>query len=328
MIRIKTYKSILCILLSLTLFSCDSDNDSNPENNEQVSQDIMVTKEKLIGDWILVSSIIDNENVSPSAFECLKKSTATFNQDDTYEVTFLKLGSNSTNLCSRTVTQSGTYTVVGLNSVTFFNFDSEIKLIDDTLQITSKVTNDNEEQNQIDVFIRSDNSELGENQAEETEEVETDNQTDEDNNDDTFDGTEVIQNILGKWKIDSDKDCLQKNTIEFKSQSVFEFIQHKKNFNRRDLLDYNVSVSYPLPESIEATIIKGNSTVVFDTSAECQFIKTSTLEYVVKDEKTIALKNNPRVKFVLEDSTTIKLVHTFTDSDNNEQIREFIYKKL
>ncbi len=328
MIRIKTYKSILCILLSLTLFSCDSDNDSNPENNEQVSQNTLVTKEKLVGDWILVSSIIDNENVSPSEFECLKNSTATFNQDDTYEVTFLKLGSSSTNLCSRTVTQSGTYTVVDLNSVTFFNFDSEIKLIDDTLQITSKVTNDNEEQDQIDIFIRSDNSELGGNQAEETDEVETDNQTDEDNNDDAFDGTEVIQNILGKWKIDSDKDCLQKNTIEFKSQSVFEFIQHKKTFSRRDLLDYNVSVSYPLPESIEATIIKGNSTVVFDTSAECQFIKTSTLEYVVKDEKTIALKNNPRVKFVLEDSTTIKLVHTFTDSDNNEQIREFIYKKL
>lgn len=328
MIRIKTYKSILCILLSLTLFSCDSDNDSNPENNEQVSQNIMVTKEKLVGNWILVSSIIDNENVSPSEFECLKKSTAAFNQDDTYEVTFLKLGSNSTNLCSRTVTQSGTYTVVGLNSVTFFNFDSEIKLIDDTLQITSKVTNDNEEQDQIDIFIRSDNSELGENQAEETDEVETDNQTDEDNNDGTFDGTEVIQNILGKWKIDADRDCLQKNTIEFKSQSVFEFIQHKKTFNRRDLLDYNVSVSYPLPENIEATIIKGNSTVVFDTSAECQFIKTSTLEYVVKDEKTIALKNNPRVKFVLEDSTTIKLIQTFTDSDNNEQIREFIYKKL
>ncbi len=328
MIRIKTHKSILCILFSLTLFSCDSDNDSNPENNEQVSQEVIVTKEKLVGNWKLVSSTIDNKNVSPSEFECLKNSTATFNQDDTYEVTFLKLGSNSTNLCSRTVTQSGTYTVVGLNNVTFFNFDSEIELIDDTLQITSKVTNGNEQQDQIDIFIRSDNSELGENPEDETDDVETDNQTDGDNEDNTFDGTEVIQTILGKWKIDSDRDCLQKNTIEFKPQSVFEFIQHKKTFNRRDLLDYNVSVSYPLPESINATIIKGNSTVVFDTSAECQFIKTSTLEYVVKDEKTIVLKNISGLKLLLEDNTTIKLIYTFTDSNTNEQVREFVYKKL
>lgn len=325
MIRIKTHKSILCILFSLTLFSCDS--DSNPENNEQVSQEVLVTKEKLVGNWKLVSSTIDNKNVSPSEFECLKNSTATFNQDDTYEVTFLKLGSNSTTLCSRTVTQSGTYTVVGLNRVTFFNFDSEIELIDDTLQITSKVANGNEQQDQIDIFIRSDNSELGENQ-EETDNVETDNQTDEDNNDDTFDGTEVIQNILGKWKIDSDKDCLQKNTIEFKPESIFEFIQHKKTFNRRDLLDYNVSVSYPLPESINATIIKGNSTVVFDTSAECQFIKTSTLEYIVKDEKTIALKNISGVKLLLENNNIIKLIYTFIDSNANEQVREFVYRKL
>ncbi len=330
MIRIKTYKSILCILLSLVLFSCDSDNNSSSGNNEQVSQDIIVTKEKLVGDWILISSIVDNENVSPSEFECLKNSTATFNQDDTYEVTFLKLGSNSMTLCSRTVTQSGIYTVVGLNSVTFFNFDSEIELIDDTLQITSKVTNGNVQQEQIDIFIRSDNSELGENQEEETDSVETDNQTDDNNDDNTFDGTEVIQNVLGKWEIDSDKDCLQQNTFEFKPQSVFEFIQHKETFNRRDLLAYSVSVSYPLPENINATIIKGNSTVVFDTSAECQFIKTSTLEYIVKDEKTIVLKNISGVKLLLEDNNTIKLVYTytFTDSNANEQVREFIYRKL
>ncbi len=325
MICIKTYKALFFMLLTLAFFSCNSDDDANP--NPENSEEIRAIKEKLVGDWILVSSIIDNETVSPSEFECLKNSTATFNQDDTYEVTFLKLGSNSTTLCSRTVTQSGTYTVVGLNSVTFFNFDSEIELIDDTLQITSKVTNGDEEQNQIDIFIRSDNSELGENQ-EETDDVDTDSQTDGDNEDNTFDGTEVIRNILGKWEIDSNKDCLQKNTIEFKSQSVFEIIQHKKTFNRRDLLDYNVSVSYPLPESIKATIIKGNSTVVFDTSAACQFIKTSTLEYIVKDEKTIILKGISGVKLLLEDNDTMKLIYTFTDSNANEKVREFVYKKL
>ncbi len=327
MIRIKTCKTLFFMLLTLAFSSCNSDDDANPNPNPENSEEIRATKEKLVGEWKLISSTIDNKNVSPEEFECLKNSTATFNQDDTYELTFLKLGSNSATLCSRTVTQSGTYTVIGLDSVTFFNFDSEIELIDDTLQITSKVTNGGQEQDQIDIFIRNDNSELEENPDEETDDVETD-ETDEDNGDNTFDGPAVIQKILGKWQIESDRDCLQKNTIEFKAQSVFEFIQHKKTFNRRDLLNYNVSVSYPLPESINATIFKGNDMVVFDTSAECQFIKTSTLEYVVKDEKTIVLKNISGLKLLLEDDTTIKLIYTFTDSDNNEQVREFVYNKL
>ncbi|AUP81241.1 lipocalin family protein [Flavivirga eckloniae] len=323
MIRIKTCKPLLFVLFALALFSCNSDDDANPEDSEE----IIATKEKLVGNWKLVSSTIDNKSVSPSEFECLKKSIATFNQDGTYKLTFLKPGSSSTNLCSKTSTQSGTYTVIGLNSVTFFNFDSEIKLIDDTLQITSKITNGNEEQDQIDIFIRSDNTELEENPEEETDDLETDNDNgNEEAN--TFDGTEVIKNILGKWKIDSDQDCLQKNTMEFKSQSVFEFIQHKKTFNRRDLLNYNVSVSYPLPESIKAAVTKGNDMVVFDTSATCQFIKTSTLEYIVKDEKTIVLKNISGIKLLLQDNKTIKLIYTFTDSSVNEQVREFVYKKL
>ncbi len=324
MVRIKTCKALLFMLLTLAFLSCNSDDDANPKPEN--SEEIRATKEKLVGEWKLISNTIDNKNASPEEFECLKNSIATFSEDDTYELTFLKLGSNAATLCSRTVTQSGTYTVIGLNSVTFFNFDSEIKLIDDTLQITSKVTNGGQEQDQIDIFIRNDNSELTEDQ-EETDNVGTDEE-EKDEEDNTFDGTAVIQKILGKWQIDSDRDCLQKNTIEFKAQSAFEFIQHKKTFNRRDLLNYNVSVSYPLPESINATIFKGNDMVVFDTSAECQFIKTSTLEYVVKDEKTIVLKNIPGLKLLLEDDTTIKLIYTFTDSDNNEQVREFIYKKL
>ncbi len=324
MIRIKIYNPLLFMLFALAFFSCNSDDDSKPEDSEEIT----ATKEKLVGDWKLVSSTIDNENVSPSEFKCLKNSTAIFDQDGTYELTFLKLGSGSTDLCSRTDTQSGNYTVIGLNRVTFFNFDSEIELIDDTLQITSKVTNGNGEQDQIDVFIRSDNAELEENAEEATDNLETDGQETDDDDDNTFDGTEVIQIVLGKWEIDSDQDCLQENTIEFKPQSVFEFIQHKKTFNRRDLLDYNVSVSYPLPESIKATITKGNDMVVFDTDAECQFIKTSTLEYLVKDENTIVLKNISGIKLLLEDNDTIKLVYTFTDSNANELIREFIYKKL
>ncbi len=323
MIQIKTFKPLLFLLFTIALFACSSNNDSNGEDSEE----IRATKEKLVGDWKLVSSTIDNKNVSSSEFKCLKNSTATFNQDGTYELTFLKLGSGSTDLCSKTSTQSGTYMVTGLNKVTFFNFNSEIKLIDDTLQITSKITNGEEEQDQVDVFIRKDNTELEEESEEERDEVETDGEETDDNDDNTFYGTEVIQKILGKWKIDSDQDCLQKNTIEFKPQSVFEFIQHKKSFNRSDLLDYNVSVSYPLPESIKATVTKGNNMVVFDTSAECQFTKTSTLEYIVKDEKTIVLRNISGLKMLLEDDQTIKLIYTFIDSDSNEQVREFIYKK-
>ncbi|UII76432.1 lipocalin family protein [Flagellimonas sp. HMM57] len=323
MIRIKTYNPLLFMLFVIVLFSCNSSDDAEPQDSEEIT----ATKEKLVGDWKLVSSTIDNESVSPSEFECLKNSTATFKQDGTYKLTFLKQGSSSTNLCSLTRTQSGEYTVTGLNKVTLFNFDSEIELIDDTLQITSKVTNDSGEQDQIDIFIRSDNAELEENEEEATDNLETDGQ-ETDGDDNTFDGTEVIQIILGKWQIDADQDCLEKNTMEFKPQSVFEFIQHKKTFNRRDLLDYNVSVSYPLPENIKATITKGNDMVVFDTDAECQFTKTSTLEYVVKDEKTIVLKNISGIKLLLEDNDTIKLVYTFTDSNANEQTREFIYKKL
>lgn len=325
MVRIKTCKALLFMLLTLAFLSCNSDDDANP--NPENSEEIRATKEKLVGEWQLVSSTIDNKNASPEEFGCLKSSTATFNEDDTYELIFIKLGSNSTTLCNRTVTQSGTFTVIGLDNVTFFDFDSEVKLIGDTLQITSKITDGGEEQEQVDIFIRSDNSELTENSEEETDNVGTDEE-ETDDEDNTFDGTAVIQKLLGKWQIDSDRECLQKNTMEFKAQDVFEFIQHKTTFNRQDLLNYNVSVSYPLPETINATILKGNDKVVFDTSATCQFIKTSTLEYIVKDEKTIVLKNISGLQLLLEDDTTIKLIYTFTDSDNNEQVREYVYKKL
>ncbi len=202
MTLIKTYKPILLILFSLALFSCDSDIDSNQEDNEQVSQEII-------------------------AFE------------------------------------------------------------------------------------------------EETE-TNTENNKEASN---TFDGTEVIEKILGEWKHDSNGECDQKNIIEFKLQNVFKFTQHQKTFTQRDLRNYNV-FSAPIGSDFTLTAHKGNNVAVFDTRAECQFNVTSTIEYVVIDEKTIELKNNPNVKIVLENDDTLKLIHTFTDSNSIIQVREFVYKKL
>ncbi len=197
---IKTYKATLFILFSLALFSCDSDNDSNPEDNEQVSQEII-------------------------AFE-----------------------------------------------------------------IETNNENNNELRN-------------------------------------TFDGTEVIEKILGEWKHDSNGECDQNNIMEFKLQNVFKFTQHRKTFTQEDLRAYNV-FSVPIGADFRLTGSRGNNVAVFDTRAECQFNVTSTLEYVVIDENTVELINNPTVKIVLEDDNTLKLIHTFTDSASMVQVREFVYKKL
>ncbi|KZS38802.1 hypothetical protein AWE51_14555 [Aquimarina aggregata] len=314
-------------LFSLVLVSCASDDDSGP-SNEEVSQNVVETKKKLVGDWKLVSTTIDGQSVSASEFECLKRSVATFNEDNTYTITFKKKGSPSSDLCSQTIAQGGTYTVAGLNSVTFFNSTSEIKLVDDTLQITSKVTNGSTEETQVDTFIRGDSEDLSDSDQEETDDVtveEDETTTEEDN---TYDGTAVIAKLLGKWNIETtNNECLQKNTIEFKAESVFEFIQHKKTFNRRDLLNYNINISYPFSGAFSASVTKGNDMVVFDTNADCQFIKTSTLQYIVKDEKTVLLKNIPQVQILIVDDTTINLVYKYTDSDGNKQTLTFTYKK-
>ncbi len=331
MISFKNLKLFLFISFVLWFFSCNSDDDSFQNGNEQTSQMITTTNEKLVGDWKLVSSTIGGKSVSSSEFECLKHSIATFYQDNTYELTCLKLGRDTVNPCSQTSIQSGTYTVISFDNITFFNSTSEIKLINDTLQITYKNTNGNKVEDQIHIFIRSDNMELEETLEEETGDLETEESETGDNNEENnnFDGTEVIKSIIGKWKIDSNQDCFQKNIMEFKPKSVFEFIQHKTTFNRRDLLDYNISMSYPLQSNFKATVNKGNDVVVFDTSAECQFTKISILEYIVKNEKTILLKNISGFELILEDMTTMRLIYTFTGSNNNEQqIKEFVYKKL
>lgn len=321
---------IVVALFSLTLVSCASDDDSSSDDNEIISQDVVETKKKLVGDWTLVSSAINDKSVSASEFECLKKSIATFNENDTYTITFKKQGSASSDLCSQTNTQSGTYTVVDLNSVTFFNSTSEIKLVEDRLEITSKITNSNEEETQVDVFIRSDSEDLSDGNQEETDDVETEEEeeeTTEENN--TYDGTAVIAKLVGKWNIETSADeCLGKNTIEFKDENVFEFIQHKKTFNRRDLIDYNINISYPFPGLFSASVTKGNDTVVFDNKADCQFVKTSELEYIVKDEKTVILKNIAQVKILIINDTTINFIYEYTDNDSNNQTITFVYKKV
>lgn len=315
-------------LFSLLICSCSSDDDANGAG-EEMTENQIATKAKLVGEWKLVSSILDGDSVSSNELECLKQSTAVFKEDDTYVVNLIKRGSSMSVLCSQTNTQSGTYSVVDLNSVTFFNSTSEIKLIDDLLQITSIISNSSSvEQMQVDIFIRGDSEDLEEENEAEADDIDTVEDTTVDVSS-TFDGSAVIAELLGTWKIENNSnDCLKKNTIEFKSETIFEIIQHKENFNRKDLLDYNLSVIYPMPATFSATVNKGNSVVNFDTEADCKFIKTTNLEYVVKDANTILIKSVPQVKIIVVDDTTITLKYEYVDADSNTQTIEFIYKKI
>ncbi|OEK09870.1 hypothetical protein A8C32_10190 [Flavivirga aquatica] len=321
---------IVLILFHLTLTSCTSNDDSNAENNEELSQNVIATKKKLVGDWKLVSSTINSQSVSASEFECLKRSIATFTENNTYNITFKKKGSESSNICSQTNTESGTYNIIDLNSITFFNSTSEIKLVNETLEITSKINiNNSEEQTQVDIFIRSDSNDLDDDDQEETDDLEIDDDETIEEEENTYDGTAIIAKLLGKWKIDTDNnECLQKNTIEFKTNNIFEFIQHKSTFNRSDLINYNINISYPFSKPFSASVTKGNVKVAFDTNADCQFIKKSEQKYIVKDEKTIALKNIPQVKILIENDTTINLIYEYIDSNSNNQTIEFVYKKI
>ena len=209
MIRIKTYKPILFILFSLALFSCDSDNDSSLEDNEQVSQEIIAFEEK----------------------------------------------------------------------------------------------------------------------------IETNN---ENNDINTFDGTEVIEKILGKWKRDANGLCVQKNIMEFKLQNIFKLTKHSQTFTQQDLRDFGI-FNVPIGADFNITGHKGNNVAVFDTRAECQFIETSTIGYVVKDEKTIDvignpdnpgnlgnLGNNPNAKIILDDDNTLRFVYLYPEGYSITQF----YKKL
>lgn len=309
------FSVLLLSLFSLQVTtSCSSDENESPIQRKNESAETIATKNNLVGEWRLVSSIIDNVNARTTNFKFLKQSLATFNEDNTYNIVFKKEGS--------TRTQSGTYEVTELNTITFFSSTSEIKLIEERLEISSK------EENRVDVFIKSDNKALvssEENDAvtiEDAVESEKPKATD-------FDGAAVIAKLLGTWKIVStENDCIQKNTLEFKTVTNLEFTQHQENFSRNDLLNYNISVPFPFSGAINIKATKGRDKVTFDTAADCQFIKKSSLEFIVLNEKEVAIKDVSKVKILIEDETNIKLVYEYLDVNSNTKTNEFLYQKI
>jgi|GEM_PF-6619928 len=311
-----------CVLLLSILFtgfiSCNSADDSGSNNETKEHAEI---KQKLVGEWRLVSSTIDGEAVGTEDFSYLKESIATFNADNTYEVTYKKRTGNS----SSTSILSGTYLVNDVNSVTFFNSASKIELIEETLQITSTTENN---KIQVNTFIRKDNEEF----MEDGEGSENIIEDDEDDNlnpmTSSFDGSAVIAQIQGGWEITNVSDeCQKKNTLEFVDSDNIIFMQHKKTFNRNDLLNYNVSVSYPLQSDFSAVIIKGFNTITLNNNADCQFVKESKLNYLVEDAETIIIKESSKLTLKIIDDNTINLIYKYKDEDSNEQIIQFVYTK-
>ncbi|WP_446051232.1 hypothetical protein [Zobellia laminariae] len=317
------------VMFSLLMINCSDDDSSTETEKEAVAEYIVETKANLLGEWVLISSSINNEIIASSEFEVLKDSRANFNVDNTYSLVY-KTGTNSAAGSSiSTNTQEGTYTIEGLNKVTFFDSSSEIELIDDTLKVTSEITDaSGAEQARVDIFVRSDNEALNQPKESNTDEVKVEEETETPGDINTFDGTAVIAKLLGKWELTGVTDpCLMKNTIDFQSDSAFEFVQHKTTFGRSDLLKYNIGVSYPMPAEFAASVTKGNETVVFNTNADCSFIKTSLVEYEVTDEKTVELKKSTSTKLVLENDTTLTLIYTYLNTDNEEATIEFTYVK-
>ncbi len=318
-------------LLTLAVFSLlmvNCSDDGSDATEKEIPEYVKETKTNLVGEWILVSSTINNESVVSSEFEILKQSRANFSEDDTYTIIYKTGSSNSSGSTVSTSTQEGTYTVEALNQVTFFNSTSTIEFIDDKLQLTTIITNSSGiEQTRIDIFLRSDNEEL---KAPEDTGVDISEDSDDPiDNTNTYDGTAVIAKLQGKWNISGvTNECLQMNTMEFKSDTLLEFIQHKTTFNRSDLLNYNLSVGYPTPANFAATMTRGNEMVSFDTKADCQFVKTSQLEFIVKNENTVLIKNVPQAEILLENDTTLKLIYTYSDANAMEKTIEFTYVKL
>ncbi|QVY65464.1 lipocalin family protein [Polaribacter sp. Q13] len=314
--------SLIVLTISLVLFgliSCESNDDANSEESKETPVE-NATKAKLVGEWRLISSKVDGELIAESDFATLKESYANFNEDNTYKVFYKKSSGASTS----TSTYSGTYVVNQLNSVTFYGSDSEIALVDNTLQITSKNAAN---KTQVDLFIRSDNDEFEEEDADETDVVDKEEDSTDTNN--SYDGTDVIAKLKGVWTISGvDDDCLKKNTLNFESDDLLVFSQHKKTFNRSDLTRNNINVSYPMPAIFSASVTKGVSTVTFNTEADCQFIKVSKLHYNVLDAQTIAINETSTLIIKLLNDTTINLIYTYKDSDSNEQVIEFDYKKM
>lgn len=310
--------TLILSILSTGFIACDSDDS---KNNTETTEDVE-TKQELVGEWRLISSIIEGKAVGTEDFSYLKESTATFNIDNTYEVIYKKRNGNS----SSTSILSGTYTVNDVNSITFFNSTSKIELIEETLQITS-IGEDNK--TQVDIFIRKDNQEFMEDE-ESSENVINDDEDDNSNPPTpSYDGSAIINQIQGVWKItDVTQECLKKNTLEFIGSDKVIFTQHKKTFNRNDLLNYNVNINYPQPANFSAVVTKGFNTITFDNNADCQFIKESKLNYLVEDAETIIVKESTKLTFKIIESNKINLIYKYKDENSNEQIIKFIYTKI
>ncbi len=316
----KNWTILLLSILFAGLVSCEDDGDPA---NDMETEEHAATKQKLIGEWRLVSSTIDGEAVGTEDFSYLKKSTATFNEDNTYELVYMKRSGNS---FSTSIT-SGTYKVDGINSVTFLDSTSEIELTDEALQITS-TSDDNK--TQVDIFIRGDSEEFvddEESNGDLLEGVEEDNDSNPPD-DPSFDGSAIISQIQGVWEITGVTDeCQKKNTLEFVDSDKVIFTQHKKTFNRNDLLKYNVSVNYPLGSNFSGVVTKGFNTITFDNTADCQFKKESNLSYMVQDAETILIKESSSLTFKIIDDTTINLIFKYKDEDSKEQILQYVYTK-
>ncbi|MBO0591198.1 hypothetical protein I2486_07230 [Cellulophaga sp. E16_2] len=320
--------ALTLIILSLCMTSCSSDDSRVAE--EEAPEYIAETKANLVGEWVLINSTINRENIPTADFEILKETRANFYDNNTYSLVYKSRSESASGSTTSTNTQEGTYSVAGLNQVSFFNSSSEIEYIADQLQITTTSTSsDGVVQLQVDVFVRSDSEELKEKEAEEEEvEVAEEEQDNSAATNNTYDGTAVIAKLLGEWEISGETDaCLMKNTITFAAET-FEIIQHKTTFNRTNLLAYNLSVSYPMPSIFSGSVTKGNETVTFDTQADCQFVKKSELEYTVIDEETIVLKKSSKAKILLVDDATLKLVISYSDMNGEAKGIEFIYKKV
>jgi len=306
-------------ILVTGMISCGSDD--GPADNDETAEHAE-TKQKLIGEWRLVSRTVASEPIESEEFSYLKESKATFTEDNMYELVYMKLRGNS----SSTSILAGTYRVDAINSVTFLNSTFKIELMDDALHITSTTDDD---KTQVDIFIRSDNEALMDNNQGNGDIIGEDEDDNSNPPDSSFDGSAIISQIQGVWEVTNVTDeCQAKNTLEFVSSDEVVFTQHKKTFNRNDLLNYNVSINYPLESDFSGVVTKGFNTITFDSTADCQFIKESRLSYLVQDAETIIIKESSGLTFKILDDSTLNLIYTYEDENSNEQVIQFVYTKV
>ena len=312
----KNWSILLLSILITGLISCENDDDS--ANGIEAEHE--ATKQKLIGEWRLVSRTIEGEALGAEDFSYLKESTATFNADNTYKLVYIERNGNS----SSTSVLAGTYTVDDINSVTLFNSTPGIELKDDALQIISTTSDD---EAQVDIFLRSDSEEFADDEESNGDLLGGDEDNSSNSPGPSYDGSAIIAQVQGTWEIiDVSDECQKKNTLEFVGSEVI-FTQNKKTFNRKDLLEYNVSVSYPLQSDFSGVVTRGFNTITFDNTADCQFIKESRLSYLVQDAETIRIKESSKLTFKMIDDTTINLKYEYEDKNSNKQVVQFVYTK-